>query len=301
MGCFSIRCALTGRQLYSGDECVLVPIINRPSYCADRILIYANDMFRPFLLPIVGNYDEYGGIEIIEQHVIANMNKRILDNALKDQIPKNWHMGEFKFINENEIRLQGRGQDAPQHKGRSVSHTIFSLAGWNYAVENGRKLFTDGGPSSKKAMELYHNNISPLVNKVKDIQNETEKAIATVEMYSELDNFYQPSENNKYTYHMKSIGRGMEYLDPTTLRTIRIIMEKEVVKDAVYDALDNLFFVDQFMSFVAGKPWLPIISMGPQCASEDDGEWLKLQKFIVKEKIAADKNHDTQCRKIWGD
>lgn len=67
MGCFSVCCSMSKLSIKVGDKVIFIPLIPNEN-TSGFMYIYAQELFVPFCLPIVGTYDDYGGIENIEKN-----------------------------------------------------------------------------------------------------------------------------------------------------------------------------------------------------------------------------------------
>lgn len=70
MGNFSVSCSISKLSINSGDKCAIIPIF-RNSFAEEYnpiCLCGPGDRYLPLTLPIIGYYDDYGGIESIERN-----------------------------------------------------------------------------------------------------------------------------------------------------------------------------------------------------------------------------------------
>lgn len=65
MGCWNATCNVTNLPIYAGEKIVLIPLAKVKEECEFNVC-YPADVFIPFGLPIIGEYDEYGGIEKVQ-------------------------------------------------------------------------------------------------------------------------------------------------------------------------------------------------------------------------------------------
>lgn len=90
MGSFSLSCGVTGLSITAGDKCVMLPItanvspflsLNGPKVVpkatmrTSAYIVYNSDLWVPAMLPIHGEYDDYGGLE----EIIEDDNTRVLE------------------------------------------------------------------------------------------------------------------------------------------------------------------------------------------------------------------------------
>lgn len=73
MGCFSVSCSISKLSINAGDKCTIIPIFTNPINSIKEeyertVLCGPCDKCLPLTLPIVGYYDDYGGIEYIEKN-----------------------------------------------------------------------------------------------------------------------------------------------------------------------------------------------------------------------------------------
>lgn len=71
MGCYNVACSISNISIGAGDDIVFIPLTQSKhgAKLGDRntSLISPHCIYSPVTLPIFGKYDDYGGIEDIEQ------------------------------------------------------------------------------------------------------------------------------------------------------------------------------------------------------------------------------------------
>jgi len=79
MGCFNVACSVSNLSINHCDRVVYIPLLpnnwgirNYPDHKHHLVgthsgLIYSNCYFNPLTLPIRGQYNDYGGIELVDQ------------------------------------------------------------------------------------------------------------------------------------------------------------------------------------------------------------------------------------------
>ena len=75
MGCWNETCGLTQLPICGGDPVRMFLIVERKpprGYTRDHVMHYSSDLWRPYGLPIKGTYDEYGGLENIEEDCMSD-------------------------------------------------------------------------------------------------------------------------------------------------------------------------------------------------------------------------------------
>ena len=65
MGCWNATCNVTNLPIYVGEKVVLIPLAKVKDDC-DFNACYPTDVFVPFALPLIGEYDDYGAIENVQ-------------------------------------------------------------------------------------------------------------------------------------------------------------------------------------------------------------------------------------------
>lgn len=100
MGCWNETCGVTQMPIESGDPVRLFLIVEREhSYNKEGgALHYSTDLWRPFGLPLRGLYNDYGGIEEMEEDVFSNF---LLEQLKKIVIEVPDRMGER--LNKSEL------------------------------------------------------------------------------------------------------------------------------------------------------------------------------------------------------
>lgn len=66
MGCWNATCSLTNLPIFAGDKIVVIPLMKKKNNKEPYYSCYPTDTFVPLSLPVVGKYNDYGGIEDIE-------------------------------------------------------------------------------------------------------------------------------------------------------------------------------------------------------------------------------------------
>lgn len=75
MGCWNETCGISQMPICAGDKVRMFLIVkNKYGDCDyDVCHSYSTDLWKPFGLPLVGTYDEYGGLENIEEDVMSDL------------------------------------------------------------------------------------------------------------------------------------------------------------------------------------------------------------------------------------
>lgn len=72
MGCWNETCGITQMPICAGDP-VRMFLIVESEHWHEAALHYSTDLWKPFGLPLKGTYDEYGGIENIEEDALSDL------------------------------------------------------------------------------------------------------------------------------------------------------------------------------------------------------------------------------------
>lgn len=86
MGCFNVACTVSNLSIGHGDEVVFIPLKAEEDYESsnnlnerltnDHMLIYSDCLYKPTMLPIKGEYNDYGSIEnIIRDENVIHLEK----------------------------------------------------------------------------------------------------------------------------------------------------------------------------------------------------------------------------------
>lgn len=97
MGCYNGTCNITNLPIKSGDKVVVIPLV-KTKQNSEFNVCYPTDVFTPYALPLIGEYDEYGSIENI-QTPVENKN----------------HLLHFKYFFENNSDEETKFVPASQH------------------------------------------------------------------------------------------------------------------------------------------------------------------------------------------
>lgn len=79
MGCWNATCNVTNLPIHAGEKVVVIPLVKVKEECEFNTC-YPTDVFVPFAMPLIGEYDEYGSIENIttfesnKTHLLKNFN-----------------------------------------------------------------------------------------------------------------------------------------------------------------------------------------------------------------------------------
>lgn len=86
MGHFSVSCAISGLNIREGDEIGFMPIIESGRHPRDgrpvsghKYHVYSTDEFIPYLPPVYGRYDGYGGIEGLQESLTTKVIEKLFD------------------------------------------------------------------------------------------------------------------------------------------------------------------------------------------------------------------------------
>lgn len=113
MGSWSVYCGISNITIASGDKCVLLPIKENTSH--EGYLPYL-----PATLPIFGTYDDYGGLENIEE----DDNTKLIETHFGVNIH-----GFCQYFTRGQI--QPTDEEIPQEM-----HNIKELSGWKFMYIN---------------------------------------------------------------------------------------------------------------------------------------------------------------------
>ena len=106
MGCWNQTCSLTNLPILYNDKIVVLPLIIHNTSLLDGISYDINDKCSPICVPIIGTYNEYGGIENIENRdIVLNCLKSFsfIDNSGNDIIDYSNVEDFLKFVFEDNI------------------------------------------------------------------------------------------------------------------------------------------------------------------------------------------------------
>jgi hypothetical protein len=73
MGCWNETCGITQMPICAGDKVRMFLIVSNDYEGYDDCHSYTTDLWRPFGLPLKGTYDEYGGIENLEEDALSDL------------------------------------------------------------------------------------------------------------------------------------------------------------------------------------------------------------------------------------
>jgi hypothetical protein len=121
MGSFNVICNLSGLHIERGDKVravVCLPSVR--SHDTDVSMCYSTDMKFPCLLPVFGEYDDYGGIENVVDDPATILSAAFLDNYLAS--------GQSKYTDN---------YSAHEHAGQKGMHRWVQLI-TRHAVELSR-------------------------------------------------------------------------------------------------------------------------------------------------------------------
>lgn len=69
MGSYNGTCGISQLPIREGDRIVVFPLIARgKSHVGGSSWVYSNDLFEPLTPPLLGTYDDYGGIQQVDQN-----------------------------------------------------------------------------------------------------------------------------------------------------------------------------------------------------------------------------------------
>lgn len=77
MGCWSVACGVSNIAITAGNKCVLLPLRKNEGD-------YGYFEYIPAMLPIFGEYDDYGGIENIEKNINTELIEKVTGVTIED-------------------------------------------------------------------------------------------------------------------------------------------------------------------------------------------------------------------------
>lgn len=89
MGCYNGTCGFSNLPINRGDEVVFIPLVKQQTkdwqYPDAGVSMYSTLNFRPFMFPVRGTYDDYGGVENIDKE--HNEHLDLLQAQLETRCP----------------------------------------------------------------------------------------------------------------------------------------------------------------------------------------------------------------------
>lgn len=73
MGCWNETCGISQMPIEGGDPVRMFLIVEAEHWDEGGALYYSTDLWKPFGLPLKGTYDEYGGLENIEEDALSDL------------------------------------------------------------------------------------------------------------------------------------------------------------------------------------------------------------------------------------
>lgn len=251
MGSFDVRCCISGIKMRHGTPIVLVPIIKSN----DIGTCHTNSFYVPIMLPVHGKYNDYGGIEELEQtdkNIQAhNANKRaassffdMIDPYNKNNICDYTGFCNYRLKNFNKF-VKYDSNNPEHYKLDGIEVAIFNKDIFEYAIQNSWK--------KHNIKESIKENTDKLLNSVKkDLADHDLFVKFCIESGSFLSGILERSYLRKHEH--------------TDLLTDIINNNRE--NDHILSAVDDLSNVLCFMN-ETGKYLLPANNMGGQHWHED--------------------------------
>ena len=82
MGCWNATCGLTQLPILHGEKVLLY--ILKPTDHREQGRCYPDELFKPYFLPIKGQYNDYGGIEKVEKNIVSKLLLAAINMNLND-------------------------------------------------------------------------------------------------------------------------------------------------------------------------------------------------------------------------
>lgn len=185
-----MNCALSKLPITSQDEVIMIPMINvyeennRSIYLPGTIIENTN-LLKPFPLGILGVYDDYGGIEKIQNPEICEILTKYMFSS-NDKNDKNINNFDSIFLpplnynpkySECVVEINGvkqymviENKDEKQNQERKTTPVFWTFVLKEVAEEFMNLRFDFYGLSGKSYNELLHNGIvDDLINGLEDI------------------------------------------------------------------------------------------------------------------------------------
>lgn len=92
MGSYNAACSISGLSLAAGQRLAFIPLVKNRYLKEDKLpipghmLIYPHDLLVPFCLPILGEYDDYGSVENVEENANTKAIEDFFNMPIKDFI-----------------------------------------------------------------------------------------------------------------------------------------------------------------------------------------------------------------------
>jgi hypothetical protein len=295
MGHFTSRCNITGLPISPGEDIVVLPIIetgscrNYASYCRPT------EQWKPFLLPMRGQYDTYGWIE---GHM--GPEKVYNEKFLKEEFGYSEGIDQFSSnapcitstgpfgLKKNIVLSRNLKYGSEEYnefnklKKKIISYSMFSRTGWDYAVSLNKK----------RVGNNFMPSIDVLRAAIKNIKESSENPnqefsslfrLATEESYHGITELLK----GKDATWKDSILCGffsIEYTSPLQWQFKRMIVDdiqNTELDPEIFSAIDESWAVLGSMD-ILGKPLLPLVTIGHQDAYEGFDEMIEFNSFVLE-------------------
>lgn len=269
MGCYSVACSISKLSINHGDKCVIIPIFKNPfdEQYGRKAIGSPCDRCLPLTLPIVGYYDDYGGIEYIEKNENTEIIEKYFGISIEDFI-------QCILYNEyDKVKDESKKKILEKTYFMYVLYDVYAYSCCNFRNLSYKK--------EKEVVKEFHSNIQKC-NEMFFIYSEGSKYHTKEEFYDlvltamryhieDLLPFYCARGfhyNNEYfkNIYLSTVFNGKTFYNPSDF------MLKEFV--------DFYYFI---MSMIYTNSIFDIVRQGTQCGDvEIELQNAKMYCFILE-------------------
>ena len=291
MGCWNGTCYISKLPIHYGENVVMILVrereFKRRGECPHTC--YPTDFYAPFGYPIYGKYDDYGGVEDIEnaKEVLEYLKTVEIHRVRKDYDDDNKTKDEIIEITEenlddtlNEIMHSGYFVENNAIEGFFVKRELYDLL-----IENAssRKIYGKNETIAHQTERLLKKEIAKINDE--KFENEFEKRYALHELYR----FATLSEYCDYEWEITShIKRKLldNFNDDDMKRLIELMMFRYVL-----DLLRMGYFCitgdgsqsnEMYMHTLVAKYILEYTTKAYQEAQEDSNHRMRKKNFLME-------------------
>jgi hypothetical protein len=301
MGCYSVRCGLSGLQIADQESIIAVPIMfnkhNDPGYN-----IYAHSAWVPVGLPMECQYNDYGSIEIINEKKIPEsmiFNTKLFGCATAKEMID--HFGNTRAIVRNHVDFNFVANDykLPERKSfigpelETIALAMFHKKVWNEAKKYVKT------PNKYDNLGLIKKFIN-LIQYVEKIDPEFKGYFSSIHGYFSKIEKTHPEYMKNYVFNsdeMFCLGRmcsdSREDCHYALIMQLKYFIESFIYNspskvnddnlECYLNCIEEIKLIDRFSRYT-GFMWNPPISIGPQSPFDDESgaKQKKFNKFCIK-------------------
>lgn len=276
MGCFSVACSISKLSINYGDRCVVIPVFKNPfeEKYKNTALFGPCDRCLPLTLPIVGYYDDEGGIERIEKNENTEIIEKYFGISIEEFIQCILYHNYEKVKDENKKKLLNKTYFM------YVLYDVYKYSCYNFRTRSYK--------NEVEVMDGFRSDIKNCNIEI-SLYSSCKKTIEDEEFYDlVLTSLKYKIENILPFYCARGFQYNNEDFTTIYLRTIFDGKNFHVPSDFMFKEFVDFYYFS--ISMIYTNSVFDVVRQGTQCGeTETELNNMKLYCSILEKRLEKEK------------